>query len=560
MKINWTVLLILFLGVAIKLTGVFLLPVYHDVGWYRPLTKFNDAAYMNLPLSQHPPLGQYFFILGLNLLGIEDYVVRLVPFIFSLIELLLIYWLAKKWYDQKIANATIILWSLTFFSYVNALSPEGDGSIMAVFSIFIFYFFYKYFEDLKTKNLLLSGLFYGLTMLIKIRAVLFILPLILFIIYKRESLTNTFKIITKLSSTGLAVFSLFPLTVYFLHSSEFMLLMKNFLFHNTVKISLLGSLWYKFTHPLGFLQVIVVLSPLLLFLFLSALKFNKKEWTDIDILLTVWFVSLAGTLLTLLPPGDFAAIYPRYISFLLPPFIILCAKSFKSVLEIMNEKKIVLILAASFLVYFAGYLFNENSSDYWFYSSAAAGVYKISQPLLLFYLITALLFWFFYWMFQQSNWGGKFLTLFFVVSIAFNLQFMMEPIVDQTHPKMIKELTDFYENNQIKKPLFVWAEDMGFYLKIDGASIKTFTNPVLKNFAEKLGYDDKGYFFFDLNDKISMKELESVGGTVFILYHPYKYALQNSPDGQKGNEYLKKHCKLLKSAIHKTGRGEAWEC
>ncbi len=556
-KINWdwVLLVIFFFGVATKLLGVFLLPVFHDVGWYRQLAIHNDAAYMNLIQLEHPPLGYYFFFFALKILGINAYVIRLVPFIFSLIEISLIYWLAKKWYGNKTANAALVLWSLTFFSYANALSPEGDGSIMAVFSIFLFYFLYKYFESRRTKYLLLTGLFYGLLMLIKVRAVLFIIPLSIFIAFKFKNVKKTTGAVLKICAIGGGVFSLFPLAVYLANPQEFIHLITQVLLHNTSKVSIIEIVLYKITHLQIFLQVMVVLSPLYFFLLLKSFK---SKLNDKDILLIVWFSSLFFSLLLLLPVGGLAAVYPRYISFLLPPLLLLAAKSFASLNY--SNKNFSAILACSIAVYYVSYLINESAVDYWFYASAAIGVYKLTQGLLIFYLAAGVILGSVYFFIKNAKISRFVLSLFLILMFSFNLQFILEPIVDQTHPAIIKDLSGFFCANNIKKPIFVWAEDLAFYLRSNGLNIKTFTNPQSKFYAQRIGYDDKGHFNFDLNDKIALSELKSKGGTVFTLYHPYKYALQKDANRQKEEEYLKTNCKLLKSAVYKTGRGEVWEC
>lgn len=556
-KINWDLLLfaILFLGIVLKLIGVFLLPVFHDVGWYRQLAIHYDAAYMNLIQLEHPPLGYYFFFLALKILGINAYVIRLVPFIFSLIEISLIYWLAKKWYNAKTANATLILWSLTFFSYVNALSPEGDGSIMAVFSIFLFYFLYNYFELKKSKYLVFAGVFYGLLMLIKVRAVLFIIPLSIFVAFKLKSVKNTIVHVFKICAIGGGVFLLFPLAVYLANPQEFSNLIAQVLLHNTSKVSLINLVLYKVTHLQIFLQVIVVLSPLYFFLLLKSFK---SKFNDKDGLLIVWFSSLFFLLLLLLPVGGLAAAYPRYIAFLLPPLLLLAAKGFASLNY--SSKNLSIILLCSIAVYYVSYLINESAANYWFYASAAIGVYKLTQGLLIFYLAAGVILGSAYFFIKNIKISRFVLSAFLILMFSFNLQFILEPIVDQTHLKIINDISKFSCSNGIKKPLFVWAEDLAFYLQSNGLNIKTFTNPQSKSYAQKIGYNDKGHFNFDLNDKIAMSELKSKGGTVFTLYHPYKYAFQKDSNRQKEEEYLKTNCKLLKSAVYKTGRGEVWEC
>ena len=543
--------LILLFGVSTKVLGIFVLPIFHDVGWYRASTLFYDGSYMNLIQLEHPYLGYYFFLAGLKLFGIHDYVVRVVPFIFSLVELCLLFFIAKKWYDYKTAIAVVMLWSLTFFSYINALSPEGDGSIMAVFSIFLFYFLYYFLENFDKKNLILSGIFYGLLILIKVRGILFLIPITIYFLYIKKNIKWCFVRISILCAIGLAVFSIFPFLVFLENPEEFTQLMMQIIIHNTGESGLL----YKFLHPLMFLQVFVVLSPLYLFLFLKGMQ---KKWANVDALLIIWFISLFVALLALLPAGGLAAVYPRYISFLLPPLLLLSAKGLVSLKY--SSKQWLFILFFTGLLYGISHFINELAQDYWYYSSAAMGVYKIAQPLLLLYLLIPLGLLFFYRVIKNKLFKNLFLSAFFIITLTFNFHFILEPVVDGTHKNILKELQTFHESHVVKKPLFFWAEDLAFYMKSNGLNIATFTNPLRRSYAEKIGYNDQGHFHFDVTDSVAMDRLKSSGGTVYTLYVPYKYALQKDKNRQNEDKYLKDNCTLLKSVVYKIGRGEIWEC
>lgn len=545
-EINWFIVFITVFGILTKLAGVFLLPVYHDVGWYRPMTEFNDGAYMNLLQVEHPYFGYYFFLAALKFVGVYDFVIRLVTFVFSLVEVVLLYLLAKKWCGIKTANAVLILWSLTFFAYVNALSADVDGSLMSVFSIFLFFFFYTYTKTSKTKYLLITGLFYGALMLIKLRGVIFILPMMLFALYQTRSLKNTLWLCVKVGVLGLMVFSLFPIAAYIANPVEFFLLIEKMVRHNVTNQP---SVMFKLTHPLIFLQVLVVLSPLYLFLLSGWLR--TKKLRDVDVLLIMWLSSLFALFLLIIPPMP--DVYPRYVSFLLPPLILLSARKFASFGY--KTSQLLFLLSAAVLLYFVTNRINEAANDYWFYASAAMGVYKLTQSLLVFYFIAAIIIGLIY-AFTKNR---VMLASFLIVTIAFNLHFIFEPVVDQTHPKLIKDLISSFCINKIKKPLFVWAEDIAFYLGSSGMNIKLVKDSILKQYAERIGYNKNGHFYINWRDTASIAELKSKGGTVFTFYYPSKYALKDI-DRQNEDAYLRKNCKMLKSAIYRTGRGEVWEC
>ena len=192
------VLLIFFIGILLKVALAFSLPVYHDVGWYISLLEYHDAAFINLIVLEHPPLGYYPYLLFLELFGLHDFVLRFVPLLFGCLQLFLLYYVARKWFGKKTADYTIILSSLLYFAAINNLSPEGDGSIMGFFSLLFFYCVFEYYQSFKDyfaerrqQNIiffLLSGLFLGVLLLIKVRAILFFVPFFFTAIIKQRIL------------------------------------------------------------------------------------------------------------------------------------------------------------------------------------------------------------------------------------------------------------------------------------------------------------------------------------------------------------------------------------
>ncbi len=561
---NRTFLLIVFvlflLGIIFKLLLVFTLPVYHDVGWYISLLKHHDSAYMNLAIIEHPPFGYYPYLFLLKIFGVHDFVIRLVPFLFSLIELALMYLIAKKWFGKKVAFYTIIFFSLTYFATVNALSPEGDGSIMGVISLLLFYCWYEYYSNNKKNNrvmLLFTGIFLGILFLIKVRAILFVFPLWLYSYYKTKNFLKTIKDLFFVGIISGSLFLIFPILVYTISpdTATFFYFLKQVILHNTGTF----SLFYKITHPLIFLQVLVVLSLLFPFLFIKGIQKSTKKEQDPTILLVSWFVSLFLFLLMILPEG-YAGIYPRYIVFLAPPLILLSARGLEQ-LRLSHRALTLVFLGSFFLGSFFLYL-NQHATAYWYLESAAMGIMKVSTLLLMTVIILSFILLISFFLFTNKKIRLWSLCLFLILCFSFNILLIGEPLVDKTHEHLLKNLITYYETprNTMKQPVFIWAEDLAFYFNISGKNLALMTNPLQYKYATILGYNEQGYYYMNIADPGSMATLKERGGTVFSFYYPLKYTLDVDGGRRVEYDYLTSHCTLLRSFDYKHAKGVVFEC
>lgn len=561
-----TLLFILILGILLKFLLVFFLPIYHDLGAFSAYAHYHDSAYMNLLVLQHPPLGYYPYLLSLKILGIHDYALRIVPFLFSILEIPLLYFISRRWFGKTTAFYSLLLFSLTYFATFHSLSPEGDGSIMGLFSLLLLFSFLEWYATSEQKYLLVSGIFLGILFLIKVRAVLFLLPLFFYSYYKTRDVWKTIKHMISISFYAGAIFSIFPLLVYLANPEFFLPLMERVITHNVSS----SSYFYKITHPSLFVPIFILLSALYLFLSFqgvwstgessqTGLKRNSTSNKEKDacMLLLLWFVSLFIILLAIIPEG-LAGVYPRYISFLASPLILLSARGFTSLK--LSPRMITWILFYSIL--FSLFLLYLNQlapvpKGYWYFMSAVLGILKISKAILFsVFGLSGVLLVLFYFSKQKKFW----ISLFLVINIGFQLLLIADPFVDQTHRKIITDFTTYYEQHNIKRPIFTWADDLGFYLGEPASNINLMTESWLYAYAEKIGYNDKGYYYIIPTYKESMGALEKEGGTVFSLYYPLKYTLDADINRKNEYEYLLNHCTLLAEFNYPHAKGVIFEC
>lgn len=92
----------------------------------------------------HPPLGKFIYSSLLPLVGQGG--LRLIPVMFSLVNLFLIYYLAKIALGKKAAIWTAILFTVSFFSILASLMIDTDGTMMPLFALLSFIFYFKYKE------------------------------------------------------------------------------------------------------------------------------------------------------------------------------------------------------------------------------------------------------------------------------------------------------------------------------------------------------------------------------------------------------------------------------
>lgn len=558
------VLFVFLFGFFLKALLAFSLPIFHDVGWYISLAHYYDHTFMNLIVLEHPPFGYYPYFLFLTLFGTEDFVLRLVPFCFAVLEVFLMYLIAKNWFGKTTAQYTIILFSLTYFAAINALSPEGDGSIMSVISLLLFYCFFEYYQRHERKWLFWSGIFLGLHLLIKVRAVLFLIPLFLYSIYKTRNFFKTVVHMTIIGLLALIFFSIFPLLIVLENPNTYQTLLRQVLLHNTGSFSLL----YKVLHPQLFTPLFILFSFLFLFLFFKGISplqttpktIFEKQGQDHIVLLVLWFGTLFVILLGLLPEG-LASAYPRYIAFLLPPLFILCAHGLQKLH--LGNRRMIFILAGSILLFLVFLFFNQIASvpsGYWYFVTAAMGVLKISKMILFFVFGTSFVLLFFFFFLKKKRLKTIAIALFLIVNFSFHLMLIIDPLVDHTHKNILADFTSYAEQHDLKKPLFLWAEDLAFYLNIPGKNINLITDPALHAYAEKIGYTSDGYYYMRIHDADSMSVLEKQGGTVFALYYPLKYTLDTGLERKQEYDYLIAHCTLLASYDYAHAKGVIFEC
>lgn len=173
----------------------------------------------------HPPLGMLIIAIGLIILGITPFAWRLIPNIFGISLVPIMYLFANKIFrEQRLAIITTVLIMVEFMHYSISRLAFLD-SILTLFIVLDYYFLYCYvskrlsggsFEQ-SVKYLYLCALFLGTGIATKLNAA-FAAPAIFVWVFYCEVIASKFsiwQIITKILYV-LLIFTLIPLTIYIL--------------------------------------------------------------------------------------------------------------------------------------------------------------------------------------------------------------------------------------------------------------------------------------------------------------------------------------------------------
>ena len=118
--------------------------------------------------SPHPPMLKFLLRAGADIFGFER--LRLVPLIFGLLNLLLIFWAARLWSkSNQIALWAAGLFAVSSYSLIAALQVDIDGAILPFFVLLAVICYFKFTEEVQ---LVYKLLWLGLLCLVVINGLL----------------------------------------------------------------------------------------------------------------------------------------------------------------------------------------------------------------------------------------------------------------------------------------------------------------------------------------------------------------------------------------------------
>lgn len=121
------VLVVVLVFLALRLPGIGL-PYYQDE-WKNVSASATVAGAGQF--FAHPPLMQILFVLDYKLFGPDAF--RVLPLIFSLASLVLLYFVVRRSVNQRAAGWAVFLGIFCFYNILGAIQPDVDGAILPFF-------------------------------------------------------------------------------------------------------------------------------------------------------------------------------------------------------------------------------------------------------------------------------------------------------------------------------------------------------------------------------------------------------------------------------------------
>src|SRR3989344_5559465 len=320
--------------------------LYHQ-DEYRWVSIANTAEFGKLN-APHPPVMENLFLSGGKLFGYNN--LRVVPLIFSILNLILIYAISLKITgDRKIAYLSSGLYVVSVYGLIANLMMDIDGAVMPFFVLLTYYLYLKYIKDGDGKFLLFLIAVAIAGFLTKLSFILFAAALAveyLWVLYWRGKLkTNLKKLFYLFGGAAVLVAAVY----IFYGSSHPWFVEYTIKRFNTFNF---GSRAY-FELFLRLLKFFIWLSPLLFLPMVYGL-FRKELFTKYRL----WYIYSLFNFLFYLVIFDFARLpIERYFMFIIAPSVIISGHVIYSLFSGLNKKHFFLsvlgfavLLAFTFLI------------------------------------------------------------------------------------------------------------------------------------------------------------------------------------------------------------------
>ncbi|TAL58516.1 MAG: glycosyltransferase family 39 protein [Nanoarchaeota archaeon] len=223
---------------------------------------------------EHPPLTTFLY----SLVGFSGNwrLLHIIPLIFSVGIFIFAVLLARKYYGKTAAIWTAAIMTVSTWAILAAAQVDMDGSVVPFWGIASLYFFLEGLEKKSVKNYVLSGIFLGIGFWAKTSLILFLGSFFLYtlwLIFIEKKAYRQFISSGLVYLISLGIYALFPLYSFITHDPLYAITQQHAseYFNNFFSQNLLSVFSIM-------VQAIVLMSPLLLFLFLySLIKPGKKD-------------------------------------------------------------------------------------------------------------------------------------------------------------------------------------------------------------------------------------------------------------------------------------------
>ena len=437
--------------------------------------KFNTID----SIAHHPPLGMALFTASAALLGKHTYSFRIIPLIFGLISIILIYLIAGMIYSKKTAIYSAALYAAAFYPVLSSLQTDLHGSIQTALFLTAAYFFFKHEKTEQKKWFYLSAAAAGLALLNVITGLFIFVITGAYMLIQNKNIIKTGIEMAKYLAVSAAVFSIFPIMSFMLNKDIFLRTLLGF------------SMLSQNINPRIIVFLLIWAGPLLLGLAALGMKKLRKQ----DSYFVVW-------LLLVLVSSIFTysnASVDRYLMLAIAPLCLFSGKAlgrtgFSAKHAITGAGIFLLFLALlEYLNFFRTQYIGHDLTSYiamakqlsWNFYFPITGptgptfgiaFSSIALSLILSGIMFALAA--FFLIKKQTNLFRYGFVAFIAISLAFNTILLQEYLVPSAHPNISKanyELIKYYEENSLPEKVYTNNRALYWYLGKNSKTLFSYT-------------------------------------------------------------------------------------
>ena len=326
-----SLLLVLFGALIVKLIEFSKGRIFHDEGIYLGIAQYFASAGQIGFFESFRPLLLPTVLIPFTFFSDPLIVARVFSLTFFLLSIAAVYYVAKKWYGEKAAfwSALVFSFSSTVLTYGGYILTDVSAYVLVLISLWLF----------KEQKYFSSGLLIGLAFLTRFSTAA-ILPLFAILLLRRKRLKNAF-----LFSAG----SLLSVLPYFIF---------NYSYHGKLIQPLINALTVVQGIPYEGILALKYAEFLLtkeLVLVAAALFFFRKKEYLLPSAIAVYFLFFSFVV----------KIYdPRYMIALLPFFAIMAGKSFSELSKSLSKKGNFIFIILIMIFGIAGVLVIVEKEDF----------------------------------------------------------------------------------------------------------------------------------------------------------------------------------------------------
>lgn len=452
--------------------------------------------------SPHPPLPEYLYKLTGRFLGF-DYL-RIVPFIFSFLNLVLIYLISLKISkSKKVALLATALFTVNVYALIANLQIDIDGAILPFFILGSYYSFLNVAEYKKSKKWLVlfclavvGGLLTKLSFMLFIGALVVDQGLRLYNSKDNGAFKKIFHRIWPWAVASLAVVAVF----YYFYAARLGVVIQYARHFNSLNFS--SRAYFDLVFKV--FKSFVWLSPLLTLPVLCGI-FKKDTLTKYQ----AWFIYLFFNLIFYLVLFDFSTLtIERYFMFLIIPSVLISAQVIYDLLEKQHIRKNFYIAAVAVFVLVSfiilslphdvvplnpkeAYVDRVKALDFNFLipftgGSGPSGFYFSAWFILLNWLLASILM---VWIYCVKKARGLALVVFIIFGLGYNIIFSVEYLLGSVYgsvDRVAKETIEYVNSNNAVEGVITYYDIGAYYLRLSGKYDSRFYTAPKRDYTPKI--------------------------------------------------------------------------